>query len=51
MLFHDYWFPEQELPHQIPFHGVKAAVADFFGAGAERLVVFPETTHAVLIKE
>jgi hypothetical protein len=51
LLFHDYWFPEQELPHQIPFRGVKAAVSDFFGAATNRLVVFPETTHAVLIKD
>jgi hypothetical protein len=53
MLFHDYWYPEDEMPpqNQIPFRGVKAAVADFFGAEADRLVVFPETTHALLIKE
>ena len=43
LLFHDYWFPEQELPHQIPFRGVcKAAVSDFFGAATRSRGGFPQ---------
>ena len=50
LLFHDYWYPEQELIHQTPFHGVKAAIADVLPEMIDSLVIFPETTHALLVK-
>lgn len=50
MLFHDYWSPDEEPPHQQTFRGVRQAVDGFFGPEAERLIVFPETTHALLVK-
>ena len=50
LLFHDYWVPENEPPHIEAFRGVNRAVGEFFGADIQRLVVFPETSHAVLVK-
>lgn len=50
LLFHDYWVPEEDPPHLQPFRGVNRAVGEFLGADIQRLVVFPETTHAVLVK-
>ena len=49
MLFHDYWVPEEDLQHRPVFRGVYKAVNEFVGSNRERLVVFPETTHAVLM--
>lgn len=50
MVFHDYWVPEETLPHIEVFKGVNKAVNEFLGPEVSRLVVFPETTHAVLVK-
>ena len=49
-LFHDYWVPGNDPPHMRPFRGVHRAVNEFLGADLDRLIVFPETTHALLIK-
>jgi Macrocin-O-methyltransferase (TylF)/CoA binding domain len=50
LVFHDYWLPEMDPPHVETFKGVNRAVHDFLGSEISRLVVFPETTHAVLVK-
>ena len=50
LLWHDYWIPEQDPPHVKPFRGVNRAVREFLGPEADRLIVFPETTHALLIR-
>ena len=50
LLFHDYWVPEQDPPHRTPFRGINRSVNEFLGGNVEKLVVFPETTHAVLIR-
>lgn len=51
MLFHDYWVPEETLPHTEAIKGVNKAVNEFLGSQTDRLIVFPETTHALLIKK
>jgi O-methyltransferase len=52
LLFHDYWVPENDPPHlrEPYFRGVNRAVGEFLGPEVQRLVVFPETTHAVFVK-
>jgi hypothetical protein len=50
LLFHDYWVPENDPPHFQPFRGLNRAVGEFLGPDLDRLLVFPETTHAVLVK-
>ncbi len=52
MLFHDYSEPEIDLPIgiKVPFTGVKKAVDEFFSQQPETCVVFPETTHALIVK-
>jgi hypothetical protein len=52
MLFHDYCAEEPELPRgaRAPFLGVKKAVDEFLAGREDRLVHFPETTHALMIK-
>ena len=50
LLFHDYWVPEHDPPHLRPFRGVHRAVREFLGSNLSRLIVFPETTHALLIR-
>jgi O-methyltransferase len=50
LLFHDYWVPEHDPPHKRTFRGVHRAVREFLGSDVERLIVFPETTHALLIR-
>ena len=50
LLIHDYWVPEEAPAHFQPFRGVNQAVGEFLGVDIQRLVVFPETTHAVLVK-
>jgi len=50
LIFHDYWLPEADPPHVESFKGVNKAVREFLGSEISRLVVFPETTHAVLVK-
>jgi hypothetical protein len=50
LVFHDYWIPETDPPHIEAFKGVNRAVREFLGSDVNRLVVFPETTHAVLVK-
>jgi hypothetical protein len=52
MLFHDYCADEPELPRgaRVPFSGVKKAVDEFFAGREDRLLLFPETTHALAIK-
>ena len=50
LVFHDYWVPEVDPPHIETFKGVNRAVREFLGSEINRLVVFPETTHAVLVK-
>jgi len=42
--------PETDLPHIEAFKGANSAVREFPGSDANRLVVFPETTHGVLVK-
>jgi len=48
LLWHDFWVPDEDRPHVRPFRGVNQAVCEFLGRGVDRLVVFPETTHALL---
>jgi len=50
LLWHDYWVPEQDPPHVKPFRGVNRAVREFLGSEIDGLIVFPETTHALLIR-
>jgi hypothetical protein len=52
MLFHDYCAEEPGLPKgaKVPFAGVKRAVDEFLAGREARLVPFPETTHALMIK-
>lgn len=52
MLFHDYCGDEPDLPRgaKAPFTGVKKAVDEFLSGRHERVVHFPETTHALMIK-
>jgi hypothetical protein len=52
MLFHDYCGEEPELPRgaKPPFVGVKKAVDEFLAGRPDRLLHFPETTHALMIK-
>jgi hypothetical protein len=52
MLFHDYCAEEPELPRgaRAPFLGVKKAVDEFLAGREDRLLNFPETTHALMIK-
>ena len=52
MLFHDYCSEEPDLPKgaKVPFAGVKRAVDEFLAGRDDRLVRFPETTHALMIK-
>lgn len=51
LMFHDYWVSEETLPHIKPFEGVNKAVKEFLGSEISRLIIFPETTHALLIKK
>lgn len=48
IVFHDYWAPENDPPHIESFKGVRKAVHEFLGSEADRVIVFPETTHAIL---
>jgi hypothetical protein len=52
MLFHDYCGEEPELPRgaKAPFVGVKKAVDEFLVGRQDRLLHFPETTHALMIR-
>ena len=52
MLFHDYCGEEPGLPRgaKEPFVGVKKAVDEFLAGRGDRLIHFPETTHALMIK-
>ena len=51
LLFHDYWFPKIDPPHQTAFRGIARAAGEFFSEDdVSRIIGFPETTHAVLIK-
>jgi hypothetical protein len=52
MLFHDYCGEEPGLPKgaKAPFIGVKKAVDEFLADRGDRLIHFPETTHALMIK-
>jgi hypothetical protein len=50
LLWHDYWVPERDPPHIQPFRGVNQAVREFLGPQVNRLILFPETTHALLIR-
>jgi O-methyltransferase len=52
ILFHDYWRPRPGLPpgSKEPFTGVAKAADEFAAAEGESIVVFPETTHALLFK-
>lgn len=50
MLFHDYWCPAEDLPHRTLFRGVRRAVDEFFAGRGAEILVFPETTHAVVGK-
>ncbi len=51
-LFHDYWVPETPLPTAVPapFTGIKRAVSEFFKGQDVPVYVFPETTHALVLK-
>lgn len=53
MLFHDYGEPESDLPAgaRTPFAGIKRAVEEFFADKPEQPIVFPESTHALVIKQ
>jgi len=52
MLFHDYCAEEPGLPKgaKAPFTGVKKAVDEFLTGREDRLLHFPETTHALVLK-
>ncbi len=52
LLFHDYCEAFPNLPQAIkqPFAGVKKAVDEFFAARPEKVIEFPETSHALVVK-
>jgi len=52
LVFHDYWHSRPGLPpgSREPFTGVSRAVDEMAAATGDAIVVFPETTHALLIK-
>lgn len=52
LLFHDYWRPQVGLPpgNREPFTGVAKAVDEFAAKTGDAVIVFPETTHALLVK-
>ncbi len=52
LLFHDYWVADSALPMggREPFTGVRTAVDEFAAARGVRIVRFPETTHALLVR-
>lgn len=52
MLFHDYWTPDGSLPEGAPaaFTGVRRAVDEFLPAWGVEPILFPETTHALVVK-
>jgi hypothetical protein len=51
ILLHDYVAPDWEYPDYIrqPFRGIARAVDEFVRQTGARAVVFPETTHVVLV--
>ncbi len=53
LLFHDYWVEDEELPvgGREPFTGVRRAVDEFAMRSDARVVRFPETTHAMIVRE
>jgi len=55
LLLHDYWLPPQEQSQSLNldlYGGVQRACLEYFGSPKmESLVIFPETTHALLVKE
>jgi hypothetical protein len=54
LLIHDYWLPTIELPlgSRDFFRGINQAVNEFFSKDdLKRLIVFPETTHALIVKK
>jgi len=51
MVCHDYWVPKSEFPDKPSvFTGAKKAMDEFFANTPEEIVVFPETSHAVVVK-
>lgn len=50
LLWHDFWVPTHDPPHVKPFRGVNRAVREFLGRKIDNLIVFPETTHALLMR-
>lgn len=53
MLFHDYFDKCVGLPSgcRKPFTGVKLATDEFFRTRPEKIFQFPETTHALIVKQ
>lgn len=53
MLFHDYFHASAQLPSgcKKPFTGVRLAVDEYFRNRPEKVIHFPETTHALIIKQ
>lgn len=53
LLFHDYWTPDSRLPggRDRIFMGVSKAVNEFFEDKVEDIIVFSETSHALVIKK
>ena len=53
LLFHDYYAGSGRMPSGVksPFTGVKRAADEFFHDRPEKIVEFPETTHALIVKQ
>ena len=52
LLFHDYTIEGLEVPswQRAPFGGIRRAVSEFMTGRPEKVVEFPETMHAVVIR-
>lgn len=52
LYLHDYWVPTDPQPTgaREVFTGVRTAVEEFYGSEISRVEVFPETTHALIVK-
>lgn len=52
LICHDYWVPESDFPdRKNVFTGAQKAMNDFFSDKPEKMIVFPETSHAVVQKK
>jgi|ERR1035441_2672224 hypothetical protein len=55
LLLHDFWLPREEASRALGldlYQGVQRACRDYFGSEfSKRMLVFPETTHGLMVKD